>query len=87
MDPGIYWTYASWRETAVAATSNLREGGRGGRCQGWNDGSWKLCVYDTFVHLVIHPIGVRRVQSVPGDLSLLRPSEDEDDTAVAEQKV
>ena len=44
--------------------------------------SWRvhsaICVYNTFVHIATPPIGVRRIQSAPGDLSLMRPTEDED---------
>ena len=44
--------------------------------------SWRvhsaICVYNTFVHIATPPIGVRRIQSAPGDLSLMRPTEAED---------
>ena len=52
--------------------------------------SWRvhsaICVYNTFVHIATPPIGVRRIQSAPGDLSLMRPTEAEDETAVAAKK-
>ena len=44
--------------------------------------SWRVhsasCVYNTFVHIATSPIGARRIQSAPGDLSPMRPSEAED---------
>ena len=44
--------------------------------------SWRVhsasCVYNTFVHIATPPIGVRRIQSAPGDLWLRRPTEAED---------
>ena len=43
----------------------------------WRDHS-ASCVYNTFVHIAAPPIGVRRIQSAPGDLSLMRPTEAED---------
>ena len=43
-----------------------------------------ISVYNTFVHIATPPIGLRRIQSAPGDLSLLRPTEAEDDQSVLE---
>ena len=43
-----------------------------------------ISVYNTFVHIATPPIGLRRIQSAPGDLSLLRPTEAEDDQSVFE---
>ena len=44
--------------------------------------SWRVpsasCVYNTFVHIATPPIGVRGIQSAPGDRSLMKPTEAED---------
>ena len=43
------------------------------------------CTYNTFAHIAPTQICVRGVRSAPGDLSLMRHTEADDDTVVAEQ--
>ena len=50
----------------------------------WLEADSAISVYNTFVHIATPPIGLRRIQSAPGDLSLLRPTEAEDDQSVLE---